>query len=992
MDTRAFLEAVWPASGIYCLATPFKTDDMARETYAHHTFNSVNEAVAWVGKNKAKTNIFFAVHTLKEHKVWNEAKRDRQTGELGKWEKRTHENMAESRAFFFDLDIGESTPLTPKYATRQEALDGLEAFLFRNRLPDPLIASSGGGFHVYWRCSEPLSSEDWRRSAATLHHLARRAGLRVDPSRTTDQSSVLRVVGTLNVKPGREARDCVALQAGVETPTEAFVEQLAELLGSDVVVDAPRPSHTRGVGRGNLQPEWDGPQRTLDEVAEVCEHVRNYREQGYSEGGYPVFYALGCGIIPFLEDGDEHFHELAAKHPRYEESYGDEMRERWDEGSDGPSSCANLNAKCGGDACARCPFAKLGKNPLTIATAALKRKALPPPKLSVNLDGVTPQIIAEPGAPYKRTARGITQMVQTKNKDGSTTDEEVLICKYDMFPFEVCDRTELERSFSLWAAELPIVGQRVIKITSAMMADIKQLNLTLIDHGVIVNNNHVERVRNMMLHYQRVLQEKRAASPQYDHLGWADKAHTEFVLPNVVLNVDGTSKPCTMSAAGKEIGKLVSQSGSLEEQIKLMQFYNEPKYLRHQFVILCGLASPLFWATTHYGVTVSCSGEKSGGGKSSALDTAAALWGSPEDYVVNGTKLGSTLLRQQDTVHQLQNLPFCIDEITHHTDQQIIDFVMGCTQNKRRGIMQQNGVAKPVPEGYKSTYYLCTSNRSLHHMLNTNNAAGQAADMRVFEMYFPQITDPDPAVYAGLIAAADRYRHQIRACYGFIGPAFLEIYMKDRAAIDEAVRLLKAKIDARFGLTAPERYWSAAIAAALVAGEIAFKAGLLPYDTSLIREWLINEQIPYMRRVVKDEEQATNPASVVSSFLYDKMANTLIMQRTESGFSHSLHDPHGQVVAELRKEESIIHVRTEAFKAWCVHNHKFPAQVLNDLMRTGGVFAMSTKRTLGAGSHYARGRAYCFSVNLKHPDFASEVEPVASASNVVQLKRKGSNL
>ena len=213
MDTRAFLEALWPASGIYCLATPYTIPNTDKQVYSHHTFTSIDAALEGA-KRLGDTNIFFAMHTLKEHKRWNEFKVNWKTGEPGAWEVRPHESVSEARCFFFDLDVGESTPTTPKYATRQEALNALEAFLFRTRLPTPLITSSGGEFHVYWTISTPIGSLEWRRHAAVLHHLSRRLGLRVDPSRTTDQSSVLRVVGTFNVKPGHDPRPCVAVQAG----------------------------------------------------------------------------------------------------------------------------------------------------------------------------------------------------------------------------------------------------------------------------------------------------------------------------------------------------------------------------------------------------------------------------------------------------------------------------------------------------------------------------------------------------------------------------------------------------------------------------------------------------------------------------------------------------------------------------------------------------------------------------------------------------------
>ena len=74
MDTRAFLEAVWPASGVYCLAAPFTIPGTTTQTYAHRTFTSITDAVAWISRMDG-VNVFFAVHTLKQAKVWNPARK-----------------------------------------------------------------------------------------------------------------------------------------------------------------------------------------------------------------------------------------------------------------------------------------------------------------------------------------------------------------------------------------------------------------------------------------------------------------------------------------------------------------------------------------------------------------------------------------------------------------------------------------------------------------------------------------------------------------------------------------------------------------------------------------------------------------------------------------------------------------------------------------------------------------------------------------------------
>ena len=974
MDTRAFLEAVWPASGIYCLATPFTIPGTTTQTYAHRTVTSIADAVAEVGR-MGGTNIFFAVHTLKQAKVWNPAKRDLKTGEMGAYETRTHDNMHEARCFFFDLDVGESTASTPKYTTRQEALDGLEQFLFHTHLPEPLITSSGGGYHVYWRLSESLLSQGaWVGAAARLHHLARRNGLRVDPSRTTDQSSVLRVVGTQNIKPGHDARPCSAIQVGVETLTSAFLGQLADLtVGYTAVVPAsPRPS--RPVG--NLQKVWDGPVPTLDEVSEVCEHVSDYRETGYTEGGYVAFYHLGCGIIPFVEDGERLSHELAMRHPRCTDEYAEATRDTYNERTGGnPSSCANLDAKCGGDACARCPFAKLGVNPLDIATKVLRAKAAPPPVVTVA--DVAPALIVEPPHPFARTVAGLTKKI-TKSVKGVDIEEEVLICPYDFFPFNSCERTELELSFSLWAATIPNKGQIIIKVPSALLQDTTALHKLLSDYGVYLKGKEVMSVQEAMQVWLRKVQIRAAAERQHEHLGWVDEARTEFVMPTTVSHIDGTQKPSVLSAAAKNTLHFVHPRGDKERSIAAMQFYNHPRYLKHQFMIMAGLAAPMFHATGLAGVVVNASGE-SGGSKSTALYGAASLWGAPTQYVINGTDIGSTLLARIDMIFTLANLPVCMDEITEMDPRDAKKFVLNATQYNARIQMRPDGTPKPVRETFKSTPLLCSSNSSLHNLLGIENRAGIAGSMRVFEIFFPALSEE-------FKPEADAFLREIKENYGHIGPAFLALYMARREEIDEMVRATMAAIDRQFRIAAPERYYSAQIAAALVAGKLALEAGLLPFETEPVREWLLGPQLAEMRGVIVAEKVAQGPAAVLASFLNDKMAQTItVFPQTQAGNINPDREPKGAIVAHQDKAKQTIDVRKDAFRRWCDERYHNGLHILGELQRMGIIIAADRKVTLGRDTPYAAGRTVCFTIDMTHPEFAAAGSAV---SKVVKFPGK----
>lgn len=988
MDTREFLEAVWPSRGIYCLATPKEINGVS--TYMHDTFTSIDAVMTAIGKMRSWANVFFCVHTLKEASIFNPNKRNRKTGEMGAIERRTQANMLEARCFFFDLDVGESTKTTPKYETRQEALDALERFLFLTGLPTPLVTSSGGGYHVYFRLSDSLASLEWRGHAATLRRLADHFGLKVDPSRTTDQASVLRVVGSLNIKPGYPPRPCEAIEDGVETGTGAFIQCLDDLRGryNLDVPPAPRemaPSHLRGTG--NLQPGWSGPSTSLVELTEVCEHARNYCETGYTEGGYVAFYHMGCGVIPYLEDGPELAMELALRHPRCTESYAVEEIAKNAERTGGmPSSCENLNEKCGGDACSRCPFKGLGKNPLRVADAVRKAKELPPapvlaPSLGLSLVSAAPALLAEPPHPWRRTAAGIVQETVKKIGDKEIV-EDVVIVPYELFPFEVCDSTPREQAFSHWAVTLPQTGQRILKIEAGMMVDAKTFHLAMENNLVYIKKKHVEAVMNMWRGWLGVIQRDQAAQKQWDHLGWADAAHTQFILPTTMFNLDGTQTPCTVSAQAKEVAKKICTSGTLADQVKNLDFYKDPKYYRHQFAICCALAAPALQATGYAGLVVNLAGE-SGGGKSAALECGAGMWGNPLTYVVNGTSTGATLLRQQTDIFTLSNMPSCIDEINKAGDDEAIRaYVMGSTQTEERTRLSNKGVPIPGRETFKSTFYMCTSNKSFHDLLSQGDESSNAANMRVFEMWFPEFTTGK--------SDADRHRKKVKQSYGWIGPAALAKYMQHRQYIDDKIVEASAKMDEAYSITGGERFQSAAIATVMVYGRCSKAWGLIPFDMDGLQRWLVKEHLPAMRKDMKQNSTAGSAQIVLNSFLHDRQQQTLITSAdVHTPTQYPVADPHSSIVAEFNRSTMKTLVRLDSFKKWAVEKGHNAMHALRELENEKVISDVGAKRTLGAGTNFARGRSLTFTVDMTNPDFAGLAPAPVTTGNVVQLKTKG---
>lgn len=958
MTPTEFLRAVWPTEGIYALATPFTIPGTSARTYAHKTFNTIDEAAAYAERFKDRGDLYFCVHSLREHKVWNPAKTDRKTGELGAYEVRTQANTHSSRAFFYDLDVGDKAG---KYPTQAAALAGLIAFCKATSLPKPMVTSSGGGLHVYWRLVTDVTSAEWRGYASKLRQLARHHGLLADPMRTTDTASVLRVAGSYNWKNPERLRAVNVLVEGAVSGTGEFMKLVDDALVRAGVTakpvlslfDTPMPETT-------LAPNVDdisGPLVSMEALVTACAQMqRIVRER--NEITQPEWY-YAINLTRFVENGDKMSERISAPHrvERVAEKLAI-LREK----KIGPTSCAKMAEICGDEPCENCSFAGRVKSPLV---AARFKDTAPAPTIQTLVGATVVTVeIPDPPAPYSRLKSGGVA-IETTNKDGD--DITMVIYPHDLYPLRrlVNEASEVEQQ--AWRVDLPREGAKDFTIDADALYDRKKLLVSLANHGIYPAHNNIQHMQDYMTAYIKRLQEMCDPDAQATHLGW-DEDHTRFILPDKILMADGSAKAAQLSLGAQRSAAQVHKKGTLERQLELLKFFDHPDYIANQFFVLASLAAPIFYATGHYGVVINASGEP-GASKSTSLYTASALWANPELYPLNGTRNGATMKGRNERLTTLANLPVAVDEITHMAPPEAIDLAMGVTQPGHRLRLDTNGVERAANGGEKSTIMLTTANSSLHSLLSQTNIGGTAASMRVLEIPF-RLTSVHTK------RQADDFIRELRQNYGHIGELFMAYVIRNRVAVEHRVTVVQREIDAAVDVRSGERFWSAAIAAILVAGEIAYDIGLLTYNVHAIRHWAVTRQFTHMRGVVADEY--STPLGTLADYMTEHQSDFLVVRKTSSASVLNLiHTPRGQLLGRYDVEDGVLWVLRKGFKDYCNKIGAPFITVLNELSLpqptpSGGYVKVITnkniKKVLGSGTDFAKVQAWCFAVNMAHPD------------------------
>lgn len=977
MTPLQFLSAVWPDQEFYCLAIPFKPEGSNKTVYAHHAFKTISAAARYVERRKNETDIFFSVFTLEEERMWDPHKTDYRTGEKGAYAVRVQANMREAKCFFFDLDVGEGTK---KYATQVEALLALRDFCKATKLPKPLVTSSGGGLHVYWLMTEPLFAADWVPYAEKLKALAITLGLKADPMRTTDISSVLRVAGTFNFKKG-EKRVVKVLMEGDET--DDLLDLIDAAFTSHDLVTKPKKKKFKAQNDGldwgsNLSDNVEGrPPPSLDTVLETCAEMQRIWD-AKGNVSEPEWY-VALGVLRHTENGNENCHIMSSGHPDYDEDEVEDKLTRW--GDKGYPLCSTISDRCGGELCGSCKFKNRNSNPISIAQ---NYQPAPAPELPPHVTAEAKHLaegVMKAGN-FKRVRDGIAMIAKNQDDEGGEDEIVKLILRdIDLFPLRRNTNDMKEREQQLWRAKLPRGVIKDFVIDADALYDRRKFSTSIANVGLFPSNGDIPHVQEYMLTYIRELQKLADLENQSNHFGWMNK-HTEFVLPEKIITAEGAT-PAAMSESVMEVGSSMTKEGSLIEQVRLLDFYKDDFYLPQQFFIMAHLAAPIFWMTGFHGVVVNAYGN-TGASKSTALYTGASMWGNPDHYALNGTKRGSTINYRNEKMMTLANLPICVDEITHIPAEEAADMAMFISQPDGRRRLDQKGNLRKTNGAEKATMMMTTSNASIHGLLAQGNAAGTASSMRLFEIHCKKYGPHSKS-------DADEYLFQLRENYGHIGEVFITHVVKNVQRIQMRVREVMRYIDQRAALESGERFWGATIAAVVVACEVAHELSLVPFSSVKLLNWGVTTQISYQRNVVKEEY--STPISILTDYMEMVNGDILVVSRSDSKdeFVPVERGPRGALLGRFERDVGSMILLKKAFSDHCAKIGANATQVLRELSSvddSGKRIVTNTqyRATLGRGTQHEKAQSWCFVVNMNHPEMKGKTDPPEKADKPAHLR------
>lgn len=950
-----FLKRLTPDHGYKYIAIPTKNGGFRHEICETH------EQAAEIAQREdvLGRDVYFSLSSFREARVpnpkWVEG------SSISRWSYRVGTNAFQAKAFWLDLDVSDTK--NGCYRSQAEAIAALRGFVVSAKLPRPMLVSSGYGVHVYWPLDAVVPSEQWLVVAEQLKALTTRLGLLTDPSRTSDRSSVLRVIGTRNYKRPESPTVVSLLSDAANVVMSEFIAALEANGCTPRAVKATTPRSELddlpvNLGINSVDPILES------EIISRCAQMRDLKLAG-GNVAEPYWYA-GLQLLRYVDGGDSLKTDYSDGHADYSE---DATQAKWDQLIGvGPTLCARFEEVNPGG-CEGCAYRGLIKSPILLARKA--GQAAPPavevkaPKVA----GIQPpqaKAIPDPPSPFARTPDGkiVVREKRPNDETGETEEGITVIYEHDLYPIKQIDDIAQGGQVTTFRTRLPHEGWKEFSIRARDLYDRAAMMTVVSSVGMYVKPVNIPKLATYMIGYIAETQKYAAAQKQYAQMGWHED-DSYFINGPLEYKSDGTVRDVGVSDALKNSVKGMGIKGDLDTWKRVFNTYAQPGFEPHAFAALTAFGAPLFKFSGHSGVMLNMVGE-SGSGKSTVLRVINSVYGHPDGAMLNEK---DSILSFYHRLGVANNLPVTFDEVTEMDPKNLSALCYAISQGRGKNRLKQDGSERENLTSWK-TIIASTSNASLFDKLAHHKTDASAEAMRVFEYYVNQTNILSKEKAAGIFdTLADNY--------GVAGDVYIRHITANLPKIREMVQQIMHSFDTRVDTAVKERFWSSLVACNIAGGFIARQIGLHNYDMNALFEWII-KQVRVMRTAVSDNTQ--DPRAVLSGFLNKSVPNTIVVSTVKGSKDVEVKEtPKAAMFIRVERHRqpdlnnrttTKIFVSQREFKLYCVAVGADYTMVKRGLEGMKIVLSTNSMKVMGGGTPGwgNSGQTLCWLVDGDHPN------------------------
>jgi hypothetical protein len=810
MDTKEFLQLVVPEGNI-CIAEHAEIE--GKKLFIHYACDS-HEKAASLAKfldSKGKT-IFYALASFKE--TFKNPKGKPRI-------KRTQKNVKELKSIWLDIDY--------KDCPKKELVPKLAQFLKETGIPKPtMMVNSGGGLHIYWCLSSPISAEQWVPLAEGLKTLCKKHDLPADHVCTTDQARVLRPIGTHNRKYDPPQ---LVKTGALSGKTYDYDSLLAHMPKVDI---SALPAHLRGV-TANTKEFTGGNERKVDtkKVLQGCAVLRHVLKTQGAEQSEPEWNATLL-LLKFLDGGEKLVHPMSKGHIDYTPAGAEEKwQQKLDAETTGPTTCATLAQYGHEDRCKGCPIYKSQskKTPLAMGYAD------PTPQQPQKTKAPKAVRIGAPNhslPPNWRVAHGGGM----ERKEKSTEEEGGFTWKL-----------RLKRTWTLKESQRMLGSRESTSTMECLNGDGSVISLdvpsallagntvALWEHlgryGAVLQFEEKKWWVELMATWLSKLQDESAVVDAADRLGWVkhDDKLVGFAAGTTMYPVKG--KPVDSVRTQQQhqnFSSMYKPVGKLSKWREVANFVCEQDNPVFTSVLASAFAAPLVQFVGIPGTVMSIVSNRTGMGKTSALHLAQSVWGNPQKGLNSTVDTKNAVMAK---LGYLNNLPSYWDEVRDQALENFKGVVFDTTQGKGKARLSQNANAKEIDDW--NTMMTATSNLSLFEFMMSCEKS-DASGARVFEITMDNMVHQPDLNKTRLFA-------QLDTNYGVAGQVYAAHLAKNQKKIKKRVeKMVLQTYEWAKGINESEvalfRFWCATIAVLIVGANEANRCGLTNINIGTLASFL----------------------------------------------------------------------------------------------------------------------------------------------------------
>jgi hypothetical protein len=899
MATTELLSAVLPSEGWYCIVG-LKAGNKPRQTF-HETLDECEQAIA--GLMEDEYNAYFACSKYETNKS------------------RTQPNAKYIKAFWLDIDCGEGKD----YPSQGEGLAALKNFCKATGLPKPTVVNSGRGLHIYWRLSRTITAEEWKPVAERIKYLCEEYDFHVDPSRTADLASILRVPETLNFKddpPKPVSIICLSDEIEYET-----VKSQLGVLVAPPEFNVPRQElNELTKALANNEEKWFKIIIKKTIKGEGCAQIHKIATEQETVN-YELWRA-GLSVAWACEDRDTAIHKISERHQEYD--FQETIRKAMDTG--GPQKCVTFE-KWNPSGCEGCPHKGKIVGPIALGRKIVKARA---EDNFVEVEAKSPEVpvtkiaIPEYPFPYFRGKQGGVYIEIADN-------DPILVYQHDLYV--VKRMRDPQKGEVAWIRlHLPKDGIKEFALPITEVMTKEKLREKLGFYGVAALQKQMDAIMVYIIKFVNELQYKTDVEVMRMQYGWADK-NSKFIIGDQEITAEGTkySPPSSMTSA---LSEYMQPVGTLDEWKKIANVYNRPGMEPHAFGFFTAFGSPLLTHLNLKGAVINLVNNVSGTGKTTVAKVMHSVYGHPEEQMLIAKDTINVKLHRMGV---MGNLPISCDEVTNLEADHFSDFLYAVSQGRARNRMKSQSNEERLNTSKWSLLCVCTSNASFYDKLASLKSTPDGELMRLIEFQIPVNSAMNKV-------EADEIFSQLDNNYGHAGRIYLQWLVSNLEEAIDMIKQIQIVIDKKVKFSGRERFWSGVASCNIAGAMIAKKLGLIDIDIKRVFEWMVAE-FSKMRHEIK--APPTNQASTIGEFLNEFRGSILVINDAadkRSGMAQlPIVEPKFDLLARIEPDTKKLFISAKHLRQFCTKNQITLKDVLNTLAAEG-IYEKTVKKRMAKGT------------------------------------------